>query len=81
LLEQWKSIGKMKMVKFLDREILIANVNGNYSIGNKWAHAGGDLSQGVLEGNVVTCPKHNSKFDVRSGKVVAPPSKSGILPS
>jgi len=54
-------IGKMKMVKFLDREILIANVNGNYyAIGNKCTHANGDLSQGILEGNVVTCPKHNS---------------------
>jgi nitrite reductase/ring-hydroxylating ferredoxin subunit len=67
-------IGKMKMVKFLDREILIANVNGNYyAIGNKCTHAGGDLSQGTLEDNVVTCPKHNSKFDVTTGKVVAPP--------
>ena len=49
-------VGKMKMVKFLDREILIANVNGNYyAIGNKCTHAGGDLSQSTLEGNVVTC--------------------------
>jgi nitrite reductase/ring-hydroxylating ferredoxin subunit len=67
-------IGKMKMVKFLDREILIANVNGTYyAIGNKCTHANGDLSQGILEGNVVTCPKHNSKFDVTTGNVVAPP--------
>ena len=67
-------IGKTKMVKFLDREILIANVNRTYyAIGNKCTHANGDLSQGTLEGNVVTCPKHNSKFDVATGKVVAPP--------
>ena len=67
-------IGKMKKVKFLDREILIANVNGNYyAIGNKCTHTGGDLSQGILEGNVVICPKHNSKFDVTTGKVVALP--------
>ena len=67
-------IGKMKKVSFLDREILIANVNGNYyAIGNKCTHTGGDLSQGILEGNVVICPKHNSKFDVTTGKVVAPP--------
>ena len=64
----------MKRVKFLDREILIANVNGNYyAIGNKCTHTGGDISQGILEGNVVICPKHNSKFGVTSGKVVAPP--------
>jgi 3-phenylpropionate/trans-cinnamate dioxygenase ferredoxin subunit len=67
-------IGKMKTVKFLDIEILIANVNGTYhAIGNKCTHANGDLSQGVLEGNTVTCPKHSSKFDVTNGTVVAPP--------
>ena len=68
------SAGKMKMVKLEGKEILIANVNGNYfAIGDICTHAGGDLSQGVLEGNVVTCPKHNSKFDVTTGKVVALP--------
>jgi 3-phenylpropionate/trans-cinnamate dioxygenase ferredoxin subunit len=67
-------IGKMKMVKFQDREILIANVNGAYyAMGNKCTHANGDLLQGTLEGYVVTCRKHNSKFDVSNGKVVAPP--------
>jgi len=66
--------GRMKMVKFLDREILIANVNGNYyAIDNKCTHQNGDLSQGVLEGNVVTCPKHKSQFDVTTGKVVSLP--------
>jgi len=72
-------VGKMKAVKLEDKEILIANVNGNYyAIGNRCTHAGGDLSQGVLEGNVVTCPKHHAKFDVTTGKVVSHP-KIGFL--
>jgi nitrite reductase/ring-hydroxylating ferredoxin subunit len=58
---------------------LIANLNGTfYAIGNICTHAGRDLSQGTLEGNVVTCPKHKSKFDVTSGKVVSPP-KMGLF--
>jgi len=35
----------------------------------------GDLSEGVLEGNVVTCPNHKAKFDVTSGKVVSHPAE------
>jgi nitrite reductase/ring-hydroxylating ferredoxin subunit len=67
-------IGKMKMVRLGDKEVLIANVNGNYyAIGNRCTHAGTDLSQGTLGDNVVECPKHHSKFDVTTGKVVSPP--------
>jgi 3-phenylpropionate/trans-cinnamate dioxygenase ferredoxin subunit len=56
------------------KEILIANVDGKYyAIGNICTHAGGDLSKGILDGNIVTCPKHGSKFDVTTGKAVSGP--------
>jgi nitrite reductase/ring-hydroxylating ferredoxin subunit len=72
-------VGMMKAVKLEGKEILITNVNRNYyAINNTCTHAGGDLSQGVLEGNVVTCPKHHAKFDVTSGKLVSKP-KIGFL--
>ena len=68
------ALGKMKKVKVGDKEFLVANVNGNYyAIGSKCTHAGGDLSQGSLEGNVVTCPKHKAKFDATTGKVISGP--------
>ena len=68
------ALGRMKKVKVVDKEFLVANVNGNYyAIGSKCTHAGGDLSQGSLKGNVVTCPKHKAKFDVTTGKVVLGP--------
>jgi nitrite reductase/ring-hydroxylating ferredoxin subunit len=66
--------GKMKAVKFGEKEVLIANVNGTYyAIGNVCTHEGGNLSAGTLEGNIVTCPKHKAKFDLTTGKVVSPP--------
>ena len=72
-------VGKMKMVRLDGKEILIANVNGSYyAIGNRCTHAGGDLSQGSLQNNVVTCPKHGAKFDVTTGKVISPP-KVGLF--
>jgi nitrite reductase/ring-hydroxylating ferredoxin subunit len=71
------AVGQMKKVTLNDKEILIANVNGSYyAIGNECTHYGGDLSQGTLEGNIVTCPNHNSKFYVTTGKVVSPPTEA-----
>jgi nitrite reductase/ring-hydroxylating ferredoxin subunit len=32
------------------------------------------LGEGELDGTVVTCPWHGSKFDVTSGAVVGPPA-------
>jgi nitrite reductase/ring-hydroxylating ferredoxin subunit len=72
-------IGRMKKVVVQGKEILVANVNGAfYAIGNVCTHERGDLSQGTLEGNIVTCPKHKSKFDVTSGKVISGP-KMGLF--
>lgn len=66
--------GKMKLLQLKEKEILLANVNGTYyAIGNRCTHHDADLSQGLLEGNVVTCPKRRTKFDVTTGKVVSSP--------
>jgi nitrite reductase/ring-hydroxylating ferredoxin subunit len=66
--------GKMKMVKVEKNEILIANVNGKYyAIANRCSHKKGDLSKGSLDDNIVTCPVHGSRFDVRTGKAVEGP--------
>ena len=74
-------VGKMKKVQFEGKEVLVANVGGNYyAIGARCTHRNGDLSQGSLEGNVVTCPNHGAKFDVTTGKVVSGP-KMGLFHS
>ena len=67
-------IGTMKKITLNGKEILIANVGGNYhAIGNTCTHQGGDLSKGSLEGNIVTCPRHGSRFDVTTGKSISGP--------
>ena len=68
-------VGKIKKVRLGDKDVLIANVSGNfYAINDSCTHQGEDLSQGKLVGNIVECPKHHSKFDVTTGKVVLLPS-------
>ena len=33
-------------------------------------HRGGPLGKGKLEGSVITCPWHGSKWDIKTGKLV-----------
>jgi 3-phenylpropionate/trans-cinnamate dioxygenase ferredoxin subunit len=67
-------LGKMKKVTLDGKGILIVNVNGTYhAVASECTHYGGDLSEGVLENNIVTCPNHKARFDVTTGKVVSPP--------
>ena len=55
-------------------DILIANLGGTfYAIPSVSTHAGGDVSKGVLEDNVLTCPKHSAKFDIMSGECMSGP--------
>lgn len=50
--------------------IAIANVGGKFhAISNICLHRGGPLGQGVLEGNIVTCPWHGWEYDVSTGKI------------
>lgn len=63
--------GTMKKVLVEENEILIAKAGDNYyATGNRCTHLRGDLSQGKLEGTVVTCPWHGSQFDMKNGQVV-----------
>ena len=67
-------LGTMKLFAAEGREILVVNVNGSlYAIGGKCSHMGGDLSQGKLQGIIVTCPRHSSRFDVTKGKAIFGP--------
>lgn len=62
---------QMVMVIVGGKEVLLANVDGSYyAIANKCTHLGGSLAKGVLEGSIVTCPKHGARFDVKTGMAV-----------
>ncbi len=67
--------GKMKGFVVNGKKLLVANIgNKYYAMASVCTHAGGPLDRGHLDGNVVTCPWHGSKFDVTSGKVVGAPA-------
>ena len=63
--------GTMTAVNITGHEILLARVGDKYyAADNRCSHMGGKLSQGKLNGTVVTCPLHGSQFDLVSGQVI-----------
>lgn len=67
--------GKIKAVAANRKKVILANIGGKiYAMGSVCTHVGGPLEEGKLEGSVVTCPWHGSKFDITNGKVVRGPA-------
>lgn len=66
--------GGMVHLEVNGREVLLANVDGTlHAVGDRCGHEGARLSVGRLEGRVVTCPAHGSRFDVTTGKNLSGP--------
>jgi nitrite reductase/ring-hydroxylating ferredoxin subunit len=71
--------GEGKAFNVSDREVAVFNCEGKfYAVDNVCPHAGGPLSEGQLDGSVVTCPWHGWRFDVCSG--VSPMNPAAKIP-
>jgi nitrite reductase/ring-hydroxylating ferredoxin subunit len=71
---------KMKVVQYKGQPVCLANASGKYyAIRNTCTHLGGPLAQGKLEGNVVECPWHGSRFDLTTGEVKRGPAQTPEL--
>lgn len=63
--------GSMQMFLVDGQQLVVARVGDNYYCAeNRCPHMGGNLSQGLLEGTVITCPRHHSQFDLTDGHVI-----------
>lgn len=72
--------GTMREVLVQGRKMLLARIgNKYYAADNRCPHMGGNLSQGKLEGTVVTCPRHGSQFDLTDGQVIRWLKSSGLI--
>jgi nitrite reductase/ring-hydroxylating ferredoxin subunit len=68
------SPGGLLFVNAAGKDLVIANVDGNFFAMDNWCtHEQGNLSEGELNNNVLTCPDHGAQFDVTMGKVLGGP--------
>jgi ferredoxin-NADP reductase/nitrite reductase/ring-hydroxylating ferredoxin subunit len=71
--------GSGRLVEAKGQRIAVFNVGGRYhAIDETCPHQGGPLSEGTLDGQVVTCPWHGARFDVTTGVVLSGPARSGV---
>ena len=69
-------VGKLKNITAGGKEIVIANVRGEYyAINNICTHAGAELHEGTLEGSELVCPWHGAKWNVQTGDLIWFPQK------
>jgi chlorite dismutase/nitrite reductase/ring-hydroxylating ferredoxin subunit len=62
-------VGGSKLVYFRGEQVALFNVDGEIlAVSNRCPHANGPLADGRLEDGTVTCPYHESRFDLRTGQ-------------
>mgnify|MGYP002636225956 CR=1 FL=1 len=71
--------GKMKRFELGGRRVLLANVAGRiYAVDDTCTHEDASLSSGVLEGELVKCPLHGSRFNVCTGEALEEPAEENL---
>lgn len=74
--------GKMIKVSVDGKEIMVANIDGNYcAMDDSCTHSGASLSEGRLDGGIVVCGWHKAEFDCKTGKLIKFPAKIRDLTS
>jgi len=69
--------GDMRLVEWEDLEIGVFNCAGTvYAIEDRCSHDDGPLVEGELdqEGCTIECPRHGSRFDLKTGKPLTLPA-------
>lgn len=67
--------GKAKVVSVNGVRIAVFNVGGTfYAIDDTCTHEEASLAEGPLSSEIITCPAHGSRFNVRTGRVLSLPA-------
>lgn len=67
--------GEGRVVEVDGNELAIFNLDGTYyAIDNMCVHQGGPLGEGLLEGDIVICPWHSWRYNVKTGACSTNPS-------
>lgn len=59
--------------------VALANVDGHfYAIDDTCTHEEASLAAGGIVGDILACPKHGSRFNVRTGRVLSLPAVRSV---
>ena len=67
--------GRMRCVEADGTAVMVARSGGDlYALSNHCSHRGGPLHEGDIDAGTVTCPWHDSVFDLRDGALIHGPA-------
>ncbi len=63
-----------RVIKTRDGDVAVFRTSDDsiFALRDSCPHKQGPLSQGIVHGNVVTCPLHNWNIDLSSGEALGP---------
>lgn len=71
--------GDLMLVEVDGELICLAKANGVIcAFTDNCTHISGPLSEGELDGDVITCPWHGAQFNVHTGQVLRGPARQNI---
>ncbi len=71
--------GGRKIVRLDDQPVAIFHLDdGFYAIDDLCTHDGGPLAEGPLAGEVIECPRHGARFNVKTGEVLCLPATAPV---
>jgi naphthalene 1,2-dioxygenase ferredoxin component len=71
--------GEVLGVEVEGHSIALYDIDGSiFATDNICTHAYARLSDGWLDGELIECPLHAARFDVRTGKVLDPPATEDL---
>jgi nitrite reductase/ring-hydroxylating ferredoxin subunit len=66
--------GTVRLVEAAGRRVAVGNAGGElFALDDTCLHRGGSLAGGHLDGQVLVCPQHWWRYDVRSGRRLGQP--------
>jgi nitrite reductase/ring-hydroxylating ferredoxin subunit/uncharacterized membrane protein len=81
---EWTAVGAagqliegqpMKVTKEGTQLVLVKQGSRLYGLSSRCSHLGGPLEDGKVEGGQITCPWHDSTFDLDDGSVIGGPAR------
>jgi len=70
---------EMRCVSIADRNVLVAHTeNGVFVADEMCTHEDARLCDGNLNGHLVKCPLHGSRFDLTTGQVLDDPAEDNL---
>ena len=68
-------VGQVRCVTAEGTAVMLArSADGLHALSDRCSHRGGPLHEGKLDGTEITCPWHDSVFDIRDGSLIHGPA-------